>query len=143
MNTRTRAAGKAALPPIVVSEFDHERLSILANDFLDRAPAVAEALLAELDRAKVVKAGRVPPDVVAMHSTVEFSSHGGQQRRVKLVFPAEADIAEGKISVMTPLGAALIGLSPGQSFDWAGPGGHTNQLTIISVEREAEPTAGG
>ena len=138
MNTsHRRAAG--ALPPIVVSDFDHRRLSALANDALERAPEVAEALLNELDRAKVVAADAVPPDAVGMGSTVEFSSHGGQTRSVTLVFPAEADIAAGKISVMTPLGADLIGLSPGQSFEWVGPGGHPNRLTVISVAAAARP----
>ena len=138
MNTPTRRAA-GVLPPIVVSDFDHRRLSALANDALERAPEVAEALLNELDRAKVVTADAVPADAVGMGSTVEFSSHGVQTRRVTLVFPAEADIEAGKISVMTPLGAALIGLSPGQSFEWVGPGGHPNRLTVISVTAAARP----
>lgn len=138
MNTPTQTPLAQALPPIVVSEFDHQRLSALANDALNRSPAVAEALLTELDRARVVAPDALPRDAIGMHSTVEFTSHGGQQRRVQLVFPAEADIAEGKISVMTPLGAALIGLSPGQSFEWVGPGGHPNRLTVVSVTHDSD-----
>ncbi|QCI64995.1 nucleoside diphosphate kinase regulator [Phreatobacter stygius] len=141
MNTPIQTTNAATLPPIVVSDFDHQRLSVLANDALRRAPEVAEALLTELDRAEVVASQALPRDAIGMHSTVEFTSHGGQLRRVQLVFPAEADIAEGKISIMTPLGAALIGLSPGQSFEWVGPGGHPNRLTVISVERAAEAGA--
>lgn len=121
-------------PAIIVSDIDQERLSGLATAALERAPEIAEELLSEMERALVVAAGSVPPHVVQMGSTVEFGSDDGQQRRVTLVFPGEADISQGKISVLTPVGAALIGLSEGQSIMWTTRDGRDQQLTVLSVE---------
>lgn len=124
-------------PKIVVSEIDHDRLSSLADALLDRAPAVAAELLAELGRADVVAAAAMPADVVRMGSSVLFRSNDGQERRVTLVFPGDADIAEGKVSIMTPVGTALIGLSPGQSISWTAPDGHRHELTVLDVAQSA------
>jgi regulator of nucleoside diphosphate kinase len=68
-----------------------------------------------------------------MGSTVEFRSDTGQQRRVTLVYPGEADFAQGRISILTPIGAALIGLSPGQSIAWTSRDGRQHRLTVLSV----------
>jgi len=122
-------------PRIVVSDTEHERLVDLANTVLDRAPAVAEVLLDEMERADVRASDAMPGDVVRMHSTVEFRSDGGQSRRVSLVYPGEADIAEGKISVLTPVGTALIGLARGQSMSWVAPDGREHSLTVLEVEQ--------
>lgn len=82
-----------AKPRIIVSDADHKRLNELASAaVLSRFREVAEELQTELDRAKIVGAGRVPSNVVRMGSTVEFRSPGGQQRRVTLVFPVGAGI---------------------------------------------------
>jgi regulator of nucleoside diphosphate kinase len=125
-------------PKIVLSDIDHDRLTSLADAMLDRAPAVAEELLSELARAEIVTAAAVPADVVQMGSTVLFRSNDGQERRVTLVFPGEADIAEGKVSIMTPIGAALIGLSPRQSITWKARDGQQHELTVLEV---AQPRA--
>ncbi len=122
-------------PPIVVSEIDHERLTSLAAAAEERLPDVASVLQSEMERARVVPAGAVPADVVQMGSTVEFRSDTGQQRRVTLVFPGDADIAKGRISILTPIGAALIGLSPGQSIAWTTRDGRRHRLTVLSVEQ--------
>jgi len=95
---------------------------------------VAEELLAELDRAKVVEDGRLPAKVIRMGSSLRFTSDLGEDRHVTLVFPGEADIAEGKISILTPIGVALIGLSAGQSINWTARDGRTHCLTVESVE---------
>lgn len=128
-------------PKIVVGQTDHERLSGLATAALERNPEVAEELLAEMDRAKVVADRAVPADVVRMGSFVEFSSDSAQQRRVQLVYPGEADIAEGRASVMTPIGAALVGLSAGQSIAWTARDGRRHTLTVVSVEQPAPAKA--
>jgi regulator of nucleoside diphosphate kinase len=120
------------MPPIVVSEIDHERLTSLAAAAEERTPDIAGALRSEMQRARVVPAEAVPADVVRMGSTVEISSDE-QQRRVTLVFPGEADIAQGRISIMTPIGAALIGLSSGQSIAWTARDGRRHGLTVLSV----------
>jgi regulator of nucleoside diphosphate kinase len=72
-----------------------------------------------------------------MGSGVVFRSDNGETRRVKLVFPGQADIAAGRISILTPIGAALIGLSEGQSIAWKTRDGRLRQLTILAVEGEA------
>jgi regulator of nucleoside diphosphate kinase len=70
-----------------------------------------------------------------MGSTVAFRSDDGQQRQVTLVYPGEADFARGRVSVLTPIGAALIGLSPGQSIAWTARDGRQHRLTVLSVGR--------
>jgi regulator of nucleoside diphosphate kinase len=124
-------------PPIMVSEAEYDRLTGLAEAALGRLPDAAESLLAEMDRATVAAVAAMPPDVVRMGSTVSLRGGDGPQR-VTLVYPAEADIATGRISVLTPLGAALIGVRAGQSIRWAGRGGRELALEIVAVEPPAE-----
>ncbi|KAB2716929.1 nucleoside diphosphate kinase regulator [Brucella intermedia] len=128
-------------PNIVVSEIDYERLMGLATNVSERLEEIAEELMAELDRAKVVPAKRLPQDVIHMGSTVEFRSNDGQERRVTLVYPGEADIAQGKISILTPIGTALIGLAPGQSISWTARDGKQHELNVVSVSNEVEVAA--
>jgi regulator of nucleoside diphosphate kinase len=95
---------------------------------------VAEELTAELDRARVVADASMRDDVVRMGSTLSYATDTGETRTVTLVFPAEADISAGRVSILTPIGAALIGLSPGQSIDWEARDGRVHRLTVESVE---------
>lgn len=125
---------KTHKPAIVMCRSDHERLSRLAESAAGRNAEVAEQLFAELDRARVVADQRLGAEVVRMGSTLHFATDAGEERTVTLVYPGEADIAEGKISVLTPIGAALIGLSAGQSIDWASRDGRRHLLTVESVE---------
>ncbi|WP_407976867.1 nucleoside diphosphate kinase regulator [Brucella pseudogrignonensis] len=120
-------------PKIVVSDIDHERLTVLAGNASEKLEEVAEELMQELDRAKVVPQKKLPADVVRMGSTVEFRSNDGHERKVTLVYPGEADIAQGKISILTPIGTALIGLTPGQSMSWTARDGKAHELSVISV----------
>lgn len=125
-------------PAITTTRSDHDRLSRLAESYISRNPQVAEELLAELDRARIVEDGRIPADVVRMGSTLRFTSDLGEDRQVTLVFPGEADIAEGKVSVLTPIGVALIGLSTGQSIDWTARDGRVHRLTVETVEASGD-----
>lgn len=127
------------LPAIVLADAEHESLVSLASEAEERLPGVGEPLLTELDRAKIVAENELPADVVRMGSTVVFRSDDGQERKVTLVYPAKADIAEGKISVMTPIGAALIGMREGASINWTARDGREQRLTVLSV-RQAEDT---
>lgn len=120
-------------PPIVVSDTDHARLSALATGALARFPGIAEELQSEMTRAEVVSASVLPAHVVRMGSTVEFRSNGGQHRRVELVFPIDADISTGKVSVLTPIGTALIGLSAGQSIRFTTRDGREQTLSVLDV----------
>jgi regulator of nucleoside diphosphate kinase len=126
-------------PPIIVSNTDHGRLTTLAMDALDRYPQAAQELLAEMDRAQVVPADAMLAGVVQMGSQVVFESDDGRTRPIVLVFPGQADIAEGRISILTPIGAALIGLSEGQSIEWRTREGRTRRLTVLSVAAATQP----
>jgi regulator of nucleoside diphosphate kinase len=130
-------AKKRRKPKIVVSEAEYERLVGLATAALDRIPEVAEELLAEMDRASVVADKSVPRNAVRMGSTLEYQTADGEKRRVTLVYPGDANIADGKISIMTPIGTALIGLSPGQSINWIARDGRQHELTVVAVEQPA------
>ncbi len=120
-------------PSIAICESDHDRLNQLAERASAGNPDVAEMLFAELDRARVVPDGELPHSVVRMGSRLSYRTDTGESRAVQLVFPAEADIDAGRISILTPIGAALIGLAPGQSIDWRTVDGRTQVLTVESV----------
>lgn len=122
------------MPEIVVSQTDQQRLTVLAMDALNRSPDVATELIAEMERARVVPT--VPSSVVRMDSVVTYKADDGRERRVQLVFPGQADIGAGKISILTPIGTALIGLSEGQSIAWTARDGSERHLKVIKVENE-------
>ncbi|NIX76999.1 nucleoside diphosphate kinase regulator [Microvirga terricola] len=122
-------------PKIVLTEDDYARLSRLADAATERMPEVADYLATELDRAKIVPSSRIPSKLVTMGTTLTFrDEQTGRTERVTLVFPEEANIAEKRISVMTPIGAALIGLSEGQSISWPTRTGEIHRLEVLSVE---------
>jgi len=124
-------------PRIVVSEADHNRLTGLAEAALERLPDAAGSLLAGMDRAVVTKPGKLPADVVRMGSLVTLEGHEGPHRIV-LVYPAEADIAAGRISVLTPLGAALIGSRVGQAIAWSTRDGRRLAAKVAAVDVPSE-----
>lgn len=120
-------------PDIVLGQADHRQLNILAMAGLNRSPDLSDDLLNELERARVVDDGAVPADIVRMGSTVKYRTDGGQEPQVTLVYPVDADIAEGRISVMTPVGTALIGLRVGQSITWRDRASKRHMLTVLAV----------
>jgi regulator of nucleoside diphosphate kinase len=126
-------------PKIVLTTEDHRMLSKLAHAGISEASTVADDLLFELDRASILPPEQVPPNVVRMGSTVQYRTTDGDQREVTLVFPADADIERNRVSVMTPIGAALIGLSEGQSITWQTRDRRKQVLTVIKV---TQPDAG-
>jgi regulator of nucleoside diphosphate kinase len=127
------AKSRTRKPAIVIGQAEHEKLARLAEAAVDRSPEVAEELLRELDRARLVADARMRDDVVRMGSTLSYVTDTGEARTVTLVYPGEADIEAGKISILTPIGAALIGLSPGQAIDWEARDGRVHRLTVESV----------
>lgn len=130
MRKETRTTRK---PKIVISSSDFDRLSRLANNSLNTMTELAEELLGELERAKVVSDNALPKNVVRMGAAVTYESDNGQERTVILVNPGEADIAQGKVSIMTPIGTALIGLAEGHSIGWIARDGQSHRLTVKSV----------
>lgn len=120
---------------ILVSAADHDRLSSLARAFLERTPDMADDLLAEMDRARVASEAAMPADVVRMGSTVTLQDPEGSTQTVTLVYPAKADIAEKRISVLTPLGTALIGARVGRTVSWRSRGSRVLSARIDVVEQ--------
>jgi regulator of nucleoside diphosphate kinase len=122
------------LPPIIVSGIDADRLDRLAAVAAATLPRTAEFLAREMARATVAPTGFALNGVVTMGSQVEFRDDDtGQGRTISLVYPNQANLTEGKLSVLSPVGAALIGLSVGQSIEWETPGGEWRSLTVLSV----------
>lgn len=124
-------------PPIIVTRLDLQRLERLIDSLHDAHPA-AEALEAELSRARVVDEHEVPPGVVTMNSRVRCREElSGHEYILKLVYPNDAG-AEDTVSILAPVGTALLGLSVGQHIDWPGPGGKSLRLTLLAVEYQPE-----
>ena len=127
----------ASFPAIVIAKPDYERLSNLVDSAL-ATPLVGEYLAEELERAHIVEADEVQPTVVTMRSRVVFRDEStGDVRTVSLVYPGEEDIDEGCISVLTPVGAALLGLSEGQSITWETLTGESRVLTVLRLLSQA------
>jgi regulator of nucleoside diphosphate kinase len=121
-------------PALMLSAEDYERLSALADAARNAMPDLAAELADEIGRARVLAKGEQAKDTVRMNSLVKFRDDTTKVvREVTLVYPHEANIDLGKISVMTPIGTALIGVSAGQSITWETRGGETRQLTVLSV----------
>ncbi len=120
-------------PAITLGEADHAKLNALAMAGLERMPDLADRLLEELERAKVVADTKVPESVVRMGSSITYVTNAGQEQTVTLVYPADADIESGRVSVMTPIGTALIGLKAGQSITWRDRADKRHKLTVVSV----------
>ncbi len=126
-------------PPIHLSQQDYDVIADIALRMERAAPKVAAMILDEIDRAEIHAADALPPDVVAIGSEVEFlDESSGQKRRVRLVLPDQADIGEGRISVVTPVGAGLIGMSVGREIDWPYPDGRPRKIKILSVDQRAD-----
>ena len=126
-------------PPIVVSSRDFNRLEqLLDSPALRRLPA-AIALTEELTRAEVMPPDKIPPGVVTMHSTVECEDEITHDRHtLTLVYPNEANVGKGHVSILAPVGSALLGLSLGQSIDWSAPDGRKLRLRVIAVRYQPE-----
>tara|TARA_R110002072_G_scaffold36201_4_gene106676 strand:+ start:1388 stop:1831 length:444 start_codon:yes stop_codon:yes gene_type:complete len=125
-------------PAITMTRSDHERLGRLADSLPESASNVAGPLLAELDRARIVADDKIAAKIVRMGSSLHFTSDLGENKFVTLVFPGEADIEKNKISVLTPIGAALIGLQARQTIDWTSRDGRVHRLTVESVSQSGD-----
>ena len=132
-----------AMPRIVLAKSEEQRLTSLATaaGLTGRSEGVARILLAEMERAEIVADHDVPGDVVRMYSWVEFEIDGRNARRVQLVYPGEADIESNRVSILTPIGTALIGLSPGQQISLQGHDGRRHTLRALRIVQEQSAAA--
>ena len=124
-------------PTITITRLDLQRLERLL-DSLDEFGPGAQALQAELDRAEVVGHDEVQAGVVTMNSRVHCREESsGKDYHLTLVYPQDAG-GEGKVSILAPVGSALLGLSVDQHIDWPAPGGKQLKLTLLEVEYQPE-----
>ncbi len=125
-------------PRITLTASDHERLSLLARAAAAKMPDLVSVLTEELERAEILPHG-YPEHTVRMGSEVEFRDDStGKVQTVTLVFPGDADITERKISVLTPVGTALIGMRAGASITWEARDGDLRRLTVLEA-RQPQP----
>ena len=126
-------------PSIIVTSSDLERLEhLLSNTAAGDLPGV-DSLWKELERAEVVSPTEVPPGVVTMNSTVQFVEEGSDKvHEMTLVYPQDIDGTPGKVSILAPVGSALLGLSEGQTIEWSRPGGGVIRLRVNRVIYQPE-----
>lgn len=123
-------------PEITLSTQDYVKLSALVRAAMNRMPELADGLSEELERAHIIEDENFSAQIVRMGYEVEFRDDTtGKTQTVTLVYPAQADIVRGKISILTPIGTALIGLGAGQSISWNTRSGETRRLTVLRVRK--------
>lgn len=121
-------------PEIIVSTHDLERLEGLLSKPPTRNRSDLDDLRAELERARVLDDDAMPDNVIAMNSRARFREEtSGREYELTLAWPHDASAADGKVSIFSPAGSALLGLSVGQHIDWQTPEGHAIQLTVLAV----------
>jgi regulator of nucleoside diphosphate kinase len=127
------------LPPITITGLDCERLSHLLNGL--HAPLVRDLTLLhrELARADVVPSTSIAPDVVTMNSRVRFADEDkGAPREITLVYPEDASLKTACVSVLSPVGSALLGLKVGQAIEWPFSDGHRERYRVLAVDYQPE-----
>lgn len=121
-------------PEVMVSASDYERLNALLDELPDSD--VVERLIDELERAEIVDPDKVPANVVAMQSTVTFTVLSTQKTfTYMLTYPHEATTSN-KLSVLTPVGSALLGLSVGQEIEWPLEANKSTRVRIDEVFKD-------
>ncbi|MFP5418222.1 MAG: nucleoside diphosphate kinase regulator [Gammaproteobacteria bacterium] len=125
-------------PGIILTSLDFDRLDAI----LDALPAETfpgkTELRGELDRAEVVEPQDVPPDVVTMNSKVRFVLESGEEFCLTLVYPQDIDGSTERISILAPVGSALLGLSAGAQIEWPRPGGGVMKVRLVEVVYQPE-----
>lgn len=135
MNDNTR-------PPIVISSLDADRLDALLEGLSEAEFPGKSDLEAELARATIVEPKEVPSTAVSMNSTVRFVvASTGEAFNLTLVYPKNMDSTGSKISILAPVGSALLGLTQGDEIAWPKPGG--GQLTVRIEEILYQPERAG
>lgn len=126
-------------PAIIINEFDAERIDRLLEQPAYANSPVANALNDELDRAQMCAPEDMPHDVVSMNSQVRFRDLTTGEERVRtLVFPAPMTDSSTQLSVMAPVGAALLGLRTGSAIHWELPGGTSTHLEVLELLYQPE-----
>lgn len=128
-----------ARPPVHLLAAESDLVAGLALVAEHRLPVVAAMLLEEIERAELHASDDMPEGHVRLDSRVTFMDvKSGRIREVQLVLPAQANIGEGRISILTPMGAALYGLADGTCISWPDLEGNERPIRVVRVE---EPPA--
>jgi regulator of nucleoside diphosphate kinase len=126
-------------PAITLSSLDAARLESMLDSLASKQIPNLEDLRAELDRAQVVKPEEMPGDVVTMNSTVVFRMESSNTEfSLTLVYPRDLGDGTGKISILAPVGSALLGLREGDEISWPKPGGGLLKVRILKVTYQPE-----
>jgi regulator of nucleoside diphosphate kinase len=126
-------------PEITITEVDLERLGSLVEALGPTSENGIDTLDEELGRARVVASKYVEPDVVTMNSRVRYLEEPeGVTREITLVYPSLADAHSSRVSVLAPVGSALLGLRVGQAIDWPLPDGRRKRYRVVAVPYQPE-----
>ncbi len=126
-------------PAIVISELDASRLEVLMKALPDNAFPGKSALEDELARSEIVEPKDMPPNVVTMNSTVRFRvSSSKDEFCLTLVYPKDMDQTGRTISILAPVGSALLGLAQGDEIEWPKPGGGSMIVQLEEVTYQPE-----
>lgn len=124
---------------IIISERDYNDLVNMLESLSTAEFKKASFLEEEMLRADIVEPGKLPAEVVSMNSTVRYvDMESGEMMGVRVSYPWDSNIDEGRVSVLAPLGSALLGLGVGQEISWPLPNGRTKNLRVVEVEKEGE-----
>ena len=132
--TNVSKSASTRLPKIHLDKTLVGRLEVLAASVMRRSPEVGERLIDEIARAKLVAPNKMRDDVITIGSVVTYRDLDmAREHTVSVVYPENANIEEGRISVLTPVGVALLGLSPGATISWVTRDDETRQLEVLEV----------
>ena len=125
-------------PPITVSSFDLERIEQLMASATHRKVPGLDGLQLELNRADIVAPNEVPANVITMNSKVRFLDDAtNTEYDLTLVYPSQANLPD-TVSILAPVGSALLGMSVGQRIEWPVPSGQTMKLRVLSIVYQPE-----
>ena len=128
-------------PPLLLSRLDVERIEALLESPSSKSLNTT-ALQDELARAEILEPGNMPADVITMNSTakvrLEDAVLGNQEHELTLVYPRDADGSADKVSILAPVGSALLGLRVGDAIDWPMPGGRNARLHVLAIRFQPE-----
>lgn len=131
-NSRNRPGRQ---PKIILDQATVRRIESLGQRLYQSNPTLADRLFGELGRARLVSRDKLPANVVSLGRRVTYRDEAtGEEKVVVLTSPEDADISQQRISVLTPIGVALLGLSEGAQFGWNDRTGATRSLTVLRVE---------
>jgi len=123
-------------PPLHMLAAESDMIASLALTVEHHSPVIASMLLEEIERAELHDGETLPDNAITLGSHVDYiDERSGLVRKVELVLPARANIAKGRVSILTPMGAALYGLTTGQAIDWPDLEGNERTIRIVRVRQ--------